>query len=85
MKSSLTTATSCRIIRIPKAWEELGETTIQTISKQRTGGVTEKRDQPEWMTDGPSVGWFPDQRQIGMFLICSVPMVCPVRIKQIAW
>ena len=26
--------------------------------------------------DGPSVGWFPDQRKIGMFLLCPVPMVC---------
>ena len=32
-------------------------------------------------THGPSVGWFPDQRQIGMFLICSVPMVCLVPDK----
>ena len=30
--------------------------TIRTISKQHTGGVTKKKDQPEWMTDGPSVG-----------------------------
>jgi hypothetical protein len=28
---------------------------IRTISKQHTGGVTKKKDQPEWMTDGPSV------------------------------
>jgi hypothetical protein len=25
---------------------------IRTTSKQRTGGVTEKKDQPEWMTNG---------------------------------
>jgi len=28
--------------------------TTQTISKQHTGGVTEKKDQPESMTNGPS-------------------------------
>ena len=28
------------------------------------------------MTDGPSAGWFPDQRKIDMFLISGVPMVC---------
>jgi len=33
------------------------------------------------MADGPSVGWFPDQRQIGMFPIRSVPMVCLVPDK----
>jgi hypothetical protein len=26
----------------------------RTISRQRIGGVTKKRDQPEWMTDGES-------------------------------
>ena len=41
---------------IPKEWEEHGETTTPTISKQHTGGVMGKRDQPEWMTDGRSVG-----------------------------
>lgn len=30
--------------------------TIQTIFKQHIGGVTEKKDQPEWTSDGPSVG-----------------------------
>jgi len=39
---------------IPKEWEERGEMTTQTISKQHTGGVTEKKDQPESMTNGPS-------------------------------
>ncbi len=28
---------------------------IRTISRQHTGGATKRRDQPEWMTDGPSV------------------------------
>jgi hypothetical protein len=28
---------------------------IRTIFKQHIGGVTKKKDQPEWMTDGPSV------------------------------
>jgi len=32
-----TTATSFQIIRIPKEWEERGEMTIRTISKQPIG------------------------------------------------
>ena len=48
---------SCRTIRIPKEWEELGGTTIRTTSRQPTGGVTEKKDQPEWITDGRSVDY----------------------------
>jgi hypothetical protein len=47
------TTTSFQIIRIPKEWAELGEMIIRTTSKQPTGGVTEKKDQPEWMADGP--------------------------------
>jgi len=42
----------------------------------------EKKDRPEWATDGPSVGWFPDQRKLGMFMVCSVPMVCPIPGKE---
>jgi hypothetical protein len=53
-----------------------------TIFKRHIGGATERKGQPEWMADGPSVGWFPDQRKIGMFLICSVPMVCPIPGKE---
>jgi hypothetical protein len=59
-----------------KEWVARGETTIQIMCKQHIGGATETKDQPGWTTDGPSVGWFPDQRKIGMFLICTVPMVC---------
>src|ERR1700722_11882171 len=40
---------------IPKEWDERGAMTPQTISKQHTGGVTEKKDQPESMTNGRSV------------------------------
>ena len=47
-KNSPTTTTLCQITRIPKEWEEHGETTIQTIFKQHTGGAMEKKDQPEW-------------------------------------
>jgi hypothetical protein len=32
--------------------------------------------QADNLTCGRSVGWFPDQRKIGMFLLCTVPMVC---------
>jgi hypothetical protein len=39
---------SCLITRIPKGWEERGETIIRTISRQRIGGATEKKDQTEW-------------------------------------
>lgn len=42
-----------------KEWEEPGEMTIQTISRQRTGGVMKKRGQAEWTADGPSVVQFP--------------------------
>ena len=51
-RSSPTTTTSCLTIRIPKVWAERGETIIRTISKQHTGGVTEKKDQPELIADG---------------------------------
>jgi hypothetical protein len=53
-KSSQTTAISCQTTGIPKRWEERGETTTQTISEQRIGGATGKRDQPESTIDGPS-------------------------------
>jgi len=53
--SSRTTLTLCRITRIPKGWEEPGETTVRTISKQHTGGAMGKMDPPEWMSDGRSV------------------------------
>jgi hypothetical protein len=48
MKNSLITTISCQITGIPKEWEEHGETTIQTIFKQHTGGAMEKKLQPEW-------------------------------------
>jgi hypothetical protein len=51
-KNSPTTTTSSPTTGIQKEWEERGETTIQTIFKQHTGGATEKKDQPEKMTDG---------------------------------
>jgi hypothetical protein len=41
-----------RITRIRKEWAAHGGTTIQTISKQPTGGVMKKKDQPAWMIDG---------------------------------
>jgi hypothetical protein len=30
----------------------------------------------DWPVKCRSAGWFPDQRQMGMFLLCSVSMVC---------
>jgi hypothetical protein len=37
-----------------KEWAERGGMTIRTIFKQPTGGATEKKDQPEWASDGRS-------------------------------
>jgi len=53
-KSLPTTTTLCRIIEIPKAWGERGETITQTMSEKRIGGATERKDQPESAIDGPS-------------------------------
>jgi hypothetical protein len=47
--------TSFQTTGIPKGWEEHGEMTIRTTSKQHTGGATEKKDPLEWMNEGPSV------------------------------
>lgn len=53
-KGSLTTTTSCQTTSIPKGWVDLGEMTIQTISKQRTGAAIQKKDRPDSKTDGQS-------------------------------
>jgi hypothetical protein len=55
-KSSPTTTTSFQTIRISKEWAEPREMIIRTISRQHIGGITEKKDQPEWMTDSRSAG-----------------------------
>lgn len=47
-RSLLITLMSYPITNDAKEWAELGETTIQTISRQCIGGVMKKRDQPEW-------------------------------------
>jgi hypothetical protein len=57
-KSSLITTISCQTIRIPRGWEEPGETTIRTISGQHIGGAMEKRDPLESASDGPLAGHF---------------------------
>ena len=44
---------------------------IRTISKQHTGGVMEKKDQPELMTDGRSC----------IFPVCKEPWARQVGIK----
>ena len=49
------TTTLCQTIEIQKGWEERGEMIIRTISKQCTGGATEKKDRSEWMTNGESL------------------------------
>jgi hypothetical protein len=51
----------------------LQEFHTQAVPKTRTAS---------WTTVGRSVGWFPDQRKIVMFMICSVPMVCPIPGKE---
>jgi hypothetical protein len=42
--------TSSQTTKIPKEWEEHGQTTIPTTSEQRIGGAMVKRGQPELMT-----------------------------------
>ena len=39
-----------------KEWEERGETITQTMSEQRMGGATERKDQPGLTTDGRLTG-----------------------------
>ena len=46
-RNLLTTTTLCQITKSPRGWEEHGEMIIRTISKQRIGGATEKKDQAE--------------------------------------
>jgi hypothetical protein len=48
MRHSPITTMSCQTTKTRKEWEEHGETTIQTISKQRTGGAMKKKDLREW-------------------------------------
>ena len=48
MKSSQTITMWFPTTGIRKEWAELGEMITRTTSKQRTGGVTEKKDRPEW-------------------------------------
>ena len=54
--NSLTTTTSCQTTGVPKGWEEHGEMTIRTISKQPIGGAIRKKDLPDSGTDGRAVG-----------------------------
>ena len=51
-KGSRITTTSCLTTRIRKEWEEPGGTIIRIISKQHTGGATERKGQPGLTTDG---------------------------------
>ena len=45
-----------RTTRIRKEGEAHGETIIRTTSRQHTGGAMKRKHQPEWMTDGRSLG-----------------------------
>src|SRR5271169_1414675 len=70
-KSSRITTTSCQTTKIRRGWEERGETITRTISKQHTGGVMGKKDQPEWMTANQSKPQF-----CCAFGQSGVPVVC---------
>jgi len=50
--------------------------TIRTTSRQRIGGVTKKRDQPERTTDGRSVAILSLIRKFNLFGLRSVRVVC---------
>ncbi len=65
MNYSPSTTTSCQTTLIPKAWEDRGETTILTTSKQSIGGATRKRGRRELTTERPILGRFAQE------LICS--------------
>ena len=85
MKSSATITTLFQTTEIPKAWEERSETTIRTISRQHTGGVTEKKDQPEWMNDGRSDAfatkfWFARDRGKRLLVMLSWELLCGARL-----
>ena len=45
----------CPTTNDAKEWEELGETTIPTISKQHIGGAMERKGQPGLPADGRTV------------------------------
>jgi hypothetical protein len=49
--SSTVTTTSYQTTGAQRAWEEVGETTIRTISRLCTGGATQKRDRAEPKND----------------------------------
>ena len=48
MRDLRTTLMLSQITNDAKEWAERGEMTIQTISRLRIGGATEKKDRPEW-------------------------------------
>jgi hypothetical protein len=62
---------------------------IRTTSKQHTGGAMEKKDQPEWMTDGQSVVSFSNSlktksdrecaRLVSVLVKCRCASGCAVR------
>jgi hypothetical protein len=43
----------CAICHEEFTWEERGGMTTQTTFRQRISGAMKKKDQPEWLTDGP--------------------------------
>jgi len=60
---------------------------IRTISKQHIGGVTEKKDQPEWITDGRSarnlLKHLDNNQLAGLMCVSSVPF--SLRTHQFGW
>ena len=57
-KSFAIITTSSPTIGIRKEWAEGGGTIIQTTSKPHIGGVTKRRDQSEWISEGSVAGGF---------------------------
>jgi len=51
-RSSRTTAILSRTTNVARAWEEHGETTIQTTSKQSIGGAIQRRDHVALRAEG---------------------------------
>jgi len=57
-KSFAIITTSSPTIGIRKEWAEGGGTIIRTTSRQYIGGVTKRRDQSEWISEGSVAGGF---------------------------
>lgn len=52
-------------IKVRKEWVVRGETIIQKISRQHTGGATKRKDPPEWSNLRP-IDRFPSNTQVAL-------------------